>query len=56
MSATITIPADLEKRIAELTSEEVMAAMRSHIDPKRLFIVNAGDFSAKDKTADATAK
>jgi zinc protease len=36
--------ADLEKRIAELTSDEVMAAMRSHIDPKKLFIVTAGDF------------
>ncbi|HEV8001288.1 MAG TPA: insulinase family protein, partial [Planctomycetaceae bacterium] len=36
--------ADLEKRIAELTSEQVMTAMRSRIDPKRLFIVTAGDF------------
>jgi zinc protease len=36
--------ADLEKRIAELTSDQVMAALRSHIDPKKLFIVTAGDF------------
>lgn len=36
--------ADLEKRIAELSSEQVMTAMRSRIDPKRLFIVTAGDF------------
>jgi zinc protease len=36
--------ADLEKRIADLTSDQVISAMRNHIDLKRLFIVTAGDF------------
>ncbi len=36
--------ADLEQRIGGLSSDEIIAAMRSHIDPKRLFIVTAGDF------------
>jgi zinc protease len=36
--------AELEKRIAELTPDQVMSALRSHIDVKRLFIVTAGDF------------
>jgi len=36
--------ADLEKRIAELTSDQVISALRGHIDLKRLFIVTAGDF------------
>jgi zinc protease len=35
---------DLEKRIAALTPEDVKAAFRKYIDPKRLVIVRAGDF------------
>jgi zinc protease len=41
---TMQYYADLEKRIAELTPDQIMSAMRSHIDIKRLFIVTAGDF------------
>ena len=38
--------ADLEKQIAALTSEQIVAALRSHIDLKpSLFIVTAGDFN-----------
>jgi zinc protease len=35
---------DMEKRIAALTPEDVTAAFRKHIDPKKLVIVRAGDF------------
>lgn len=39
--------AELEKKIAELTPEQVHAAFKKHIDPKRLVIVHAGDFDNK---------
>jgi zinc protease len=42
---TMNYYAELEKRIAGLTSDEIVAALRSHIDLKRLFIVTAGDFN-----------
>jgi zinc protease len=38
-----------EKRISELTVDDVNAALRKHIDPKRLFIVSAGDFQKAEK-------
>ena len=34
---------ELEKQIAALTPEQVSAALKKHIDPKRLVIVTAGD-------------
>ncbi len=36
--------AEYERKIAALKPEEVNAAFRRHIDPKRLSFVNAGDF------------
>jgi zinc protease len=39
--------ADLEKKIEALTPEQVSAAFKKHIDPKKLVIVQAGDFKAK---------
>jgi zinc protease len=35
---------DQEKRIAALTPEDVKAAFRKYIDPKKLVIIRAGDF------------
>lgn len=35
---------ELEKRIAELTVEEVNSALRNHLDVKKLVIIRAGDF------------
>jgi zinc protease len=43
--------ADLEKRIGELTADGVVAAMRRHIDPKRFYIVTAGDFNKTEASA-----
>ena len=36
---------ELEKRIAALTPEDVRDAFRKHIDPKKLVIIRAGDFT-----------
>jgi zinc protease len=40
----VTWYADYEKKVAVLTAEEVNAAFRKHVDPKRLVIIQAGDF------------
>jgi zinc protease len=34
---------DLEQKIAALTPEQVNAALRRHVDPKRISVVIAGD-------------
>jgi zinc protease len=39
--------ADLEQKIKELTPEVVNAALRKHLDPKRLSTITAGDFNTK---------
>lgn len=44
---TFEYQAALEKAVANLTVEEVNAAIRKHLDPKRLVIVRAGDFKKK---------
>ena len=36
--------AAVEEKIGQLTVDDVNAAIRKHIDPKRLYIVSAGDF------------
>ena len=40
---------DLEQKITALKPEEISAALKRHIDPKKLVIVNAGDFEAPAK-------
>ena len=44
---TMKYTASLEQEIRSLTPETVAGAVRRHIDPKTLFIVLAGDFTAK---------
>jgi zinc protease len=41
---TMEFTAAFEKRLADLTVEDVNKALQKHIDPERLFIVMAGDF------------
>ena len=43
----MTFVAEFEDKISKLTVEEVNAALKKHIDPERLFIVQAGDFKAE---------
>jgi zinc protease len=45
---TFAYDADLEKKIGTLTADQVSAAFRKHVDPKKLGIVHAGDFEKKD--------
>jgi zinc protease len=44
---TMTFYAELEKRINALSPEQVLEALRKYIDPKRLVVVDAGDFAVK---------
>ena len=37
----------VEQTITALTPQQVLAALKKHIDPSRLSIVTAGDFSGK---------
>ncbi len=41
--------AEFEDKISKLSVEEVNAALKKHIDPQRLFIVQAGDFKAEEQ-------
>ena len=47
MGRTMVFQAELEKKIQAQTSEQIVAALRKHIDPKKLVIVTAGDFETK---------
>jgi zinc protease len=44
---TMNFQADLEQKIKALTPEVVNAALRKHLDPKRLSTITAGDFNKK---------
>jgi zinc protease len=41
---TLLWDAEMDKRIAELTPEQVNAAMRKHITPEKFTIIKAGNF------------
>lgn len=45
LNRTLAWDGELEKKIASLTPDEIVAALRRHIDPSKLTIVKAGDFS-----------
>jgi zinc protease len=47
LGRTMAFEADVEKKISSLTVEQVNAALRKYIDPKKLVIVTAGDFETK---------
>ena len=44
LARTFAHAADLEKRIAALTPEDVKSAFQKFIDPKKLVVIRAGDF------------
>ena len=44
---TMAFQAELEKKIQAQTPEQIVAALRKHIDPKKLVIVTAGDFETE---------
>jgi zinc protease len=43
---TMAYYSDVEKRIDGLSPAAVLAALKKHVDPKRLVVVDAGDFAA----------
>lgn len=51
LNRTLAWDAELEKKIEALTPDQIVAAMRRHIDPKRLTIIKAGDFAKTQKKA-----
>ncbi len=46
---TYAFSAELERKIQELTVDQVNEAVRKRLDPKKLIIVRAGDFKTKAK-------
>ncbi|HUY32627.1 MAG TPA: pitrilysin family protein [Pirellulales bacterium] len=48
---TMAYYAELERRIAAASADDVLAALRKYIDPAKLAIVVAGDFTAKEPGA-----
>jgi len=49
LNRTMIWQADFEKKIAALTPEQIKAALKRHIDPKKLVIVEAGDFKKPEE-------
>jgi zinc protease len=49
---TMEFYAELEKRIGALSPEQVLAALRKYVDPKRLVVVDAGDFAKEASAAE----
>ena len=46
---TLKYQADLEARVQKVTPADVVKACRKYLDPKKLVIVEAGDFRVKDE-------
>ncbi len=47
---TLFFDADLEKKVAALSNEQILAALRKHFDPAKLSMVKAGDFKSASQT------
>lgn len=45
LDRTMAYEADYEGKIAALTSDEILAALKRHVNPKKLVVVTAGDFN-----------
>jgi zinc protease len=42
---TMAYQADLEKKVQDLSNDQILAALHKHLDPTKLNIVRAGDFA-----------
>ena len=47
LGRTLQFDADLDAKLQALTPEQIVAAMRRHIDPTKMTIIKAGDFGKK---------
>jgi zinc protease len=45
LNRTLSWDAEMEKKVEALTPEQILAAMRKHIDPAKITIIKAGDFA-----------
>jgi len=45
LNRTLSWDAEIEKRIAALTPEQILAALKRHLDPSKFTIIKAGDFT-----------
>ncbi|WP_435353478.1 M16 family metallopeptidase [Emticicia sp. SJ17W-69] len=55
LDRTLQFDADFEKKVEAITVEQVNAAMKKFIDPKKITIVKAGDFDKKVAAPGTTA-
>jgi len=49
LGRTMAYEADFERKLAALTPDQVLAALKSHLDPNHLIVVTAGDFNLTEK-------
>jgi zinc protease len=42
----LSFDAGIEKRVAALTPDQIVAVMRRYLDPAKVTVVKAGDFNA----------
>ena len=56
LDRTMQWDAAFEQKLQALTPDQVVAAMRRHIDPSKLVVIKAGDFANKGATAAAAAQ
>jgi predicted Zn-dependent peptidase len=47
LCVTFSSAPELENRIAAVTPEAILQALRRHIDPSKLSVIKAGDFEKK---------
>jgi zinc protease len=45
LDRTLAWESDLEKKVSDLTPEQIVAAMRKHLDPSKISMIKAGDFT-----------
>jgi len=55
LTRTLAWDADLEKKVQALTPDQIVSALRRHIDPEKITVVKAGDF-AKARAATPSVK
>jgi zinc protease len=51
LGRTLSYDADLERKLAALTPDQIAAAMRRYLDPTKVTVVKAGDFNPKPAAA-----
>ncbi|HEV8385504.1 MAG TPA: insulinase family protein, partial [Candidatus Acidoferrales bacterium] len=55
LDRTMLWEAELEEKIAALKPEQISAALKRHVDSKKLVVVNAGDFGAANPSVEKAA-